>query len=336
MTLPRIPFLFMLVAVLGLTPAAAQQVRTPPPGTSERTQILNALRPSPGSKIRFIVHQLKVIKGKTATYAYVVIEPSKQEYDGGEYLLKQDGGWRVIWSVTGGGTDDCRTAASYYQSALRLFQAEGIDPDAINPELHEEYLRLATFAAEDPDCAALGDLGPDLPVSDEKTDDRDGLQPGNGARSRIAPHPRFRSPVTQADLDGDGKPDAISVVHILPASAGRELAPDIIVANPWDSAAAAQGLTDDNQTMALVVENSRTGTRHLLHSPYVEISARVGAGHPVAVERANTKLAREFRKDCPDLRHDFLRMATEAGIDIALFWNAGANSYDVCWPNEIP
>ena len=86
----------------------------------------------------------------------------------------------------------------------------------------------------------------------------------------------------------------------------------------------------------LVVENSRTGTRHLLHSPYVEISARVGAGHPVAVERANTKLAREFRKDCPDLRHDFLRMATEAGIDIALFWNAGANSYDVCWPNEIP
>ena len=259
MTLPRIPFLFMLVAVLGLTPAAAQQVRTPPPGTSERTQILNALRPSPGAKIRFIVHQLKVIKGKTATYAYVVIEPSKQEYDGGEYLLKQDGGWRVIWSVTGGGTDDCRTAASYYQSALRLFQAEGIDPYAINPQLQEECLRLATFAAEDPDCAALGDLGPDLPVSDEQADDRDGLQPGNEARSRIAPHPRFRSPVTQADLDGDGKPDAISVVHILPASAGRELAPDIIIANPWDSDASAQGLTDDDQTMALVVENSRTG-----------------------------------------------------------------------------
>ena len=336
MTLPRISLLIMLVALLGLTPAAAQQIRTPPPGTSERTQILDALRPSPGSKIRFIVHQLKVIKGKTATYAYAVVEPSKQEYDGGEFLLKQDGRWRVIWSVTGGGTDDCRTAATYYQSALRLFQAEGIDPDAINPQLHEEYLRLATFAAEDPDCTALGDLGPDLAVSDEKADDQGGPQPGNEARSRIALHPRFRAPVTQADLDGDGKPDAISVVHILPGGAGREMDPAVRIANPWDSGTSAQGLTDEDQTMALVVENSRSAARYLLHSPLVEISARVGAGHPVAVERANTRLARRFRKDCPDLRHDFLRMATEAGIDIALFWNAGTNRYDVCWPNEIP
>lgn len=336
MTLPRISFVIMLLSLLGIMPAAAQQVRTPPPGTSERTQILDALRPSPGSKIRFVVHQMKVIKGKTATYAYAVVAPSKQEYDGGEYLLKQDGGWRVIWSVTGGGTDDCRTAAIYYQSALRLFQAEGIDPDGVNPQLHEEYLRLATFSAEDPDCTALGDLGPDLPVSDEKGDDRDGPQPGNQARSRIAPHPRFRAPVTQADLDGDGKPDTISVVHILPGGAGRDLPLGIVIANPWDSDASAQGLTDEDQTMALVVENSRTSTRYLLHSLYVEISARVGAGPPVAVERANTRLARGFRKDCPDLRHDFLRMATEAGIDIALFWNAGTNRYDVCWPNEIP
>lgn len=337
MTLPRIPFLFMLVAVLGLTPAAAQQVRTPPPGTSERTQILDALRPSPGSKIRFIVHQLKVIKGKTATYAYVVIEPSKQEYDGGEYLLKQDGGWRVIWSVTGGGTDDCRTAASYYQSALRLFQAEGIDPDAINPELHEEYLRLASFAAEDPDCTAVGDLGPDLPISDDADDDRDDPQPGSvPARSRIAPHPRFPASVAQVDLDGDGKPDVIKVVHILPGGAGREIDPAVRIANPWDSDASAQGLNDEDQTMALVVENSRSAARYLLHSPYVEISANVRAGHPVEAQRANTRLARGFRKDCPDLRHDFLLMATEAGIDIALFWNARANRYDVCWPNEIP
>jgi hypothetical protein len=29
-------------------------------------------------------------------------------------------------------------------------------------------------------------------------------------------------------------------------------------------------------------------------------------------------------------------MATEAGIDIALFWNGRAKRYDLCWPNEIP
>lgn len=143
---------------------AAQQIRIPPPGSSERKQILDALRPSPGSKIRFIVHQLKVIDGQTATFAYAVVDPSRQEYDGGEYLLQKSGGWRVIWSVTGGGTDDCRTAAAYFQSALRLLTAAGIDPDLVTPQLHEEYLRLATFAAEDPDCTALGDLGPELPV----------------------------------------------------------------------------------------------------------------------------------------------------------------------------
>lgn len=48
------------------------------------------------------------------------------------------------------------------------------------------------------------------------------------------------------------------------------------------------------------------------------------------VGAARAVLELEFSKDCPDLRRVFLLMATEAGIDIALFWNAGANRYDVC------
>lgn len=320
--------LLPLIALV-LTPASAQQAHTPLPGTTERTQILDAVRPSPGSNIRFIVHELRVIAGRTATYAYAVVEPSKQEYDGGEFLLKNTGGWRVIWSVMGGGTDSCSTAADYYASALALLTAEGIDPDVLNPQLQEEHLRLKTFAAQDPYCTAIVDLGPELPAIATEPEP----VPAQ-ARPRLLTHPRFPAPITDADLDGDGKADVITIVHILSDAPGRMIEREISIANPWDTDAPTQALPEDEQPMALLMHNSRSGTGHLLHSPYVELSAGVRGGAPVEAVRAKSRLARAFRKDCPAMRHDFLLMATEAGIDIALFWNAGR--YEVCWPAEIP
>lgn len=319
----------LALTLLALTPASAQQAYTPRPGSGERTRILDAIRPGAGSGIRFIVHELRVVSGKTATYAYAAVDPSKQEYDGGEFLLKNTGGWRVIWSVTGGGTDDCSAAASYYGSALALLTAEGIDPDALNPQLQEEHLRLKTFAAEDPNCTAIGDLGPELQALAPKP-----APVRAQARPRLLPHPRFSAPISDVDLDGDGQPDVITVVHILSNSPGRMIEQGISIANPWDTDASAQALPDEEQAMALLIHSSRSGARHLLHSPYVEISGKLRGGLPVEAGRAKSRLARGFRKDCPAMRHDFLLMATEAGIDIALFWGAGR--YEVCWPNEAP
>ncbi|MGE3744294.1 MAG: hypothetical protein AB7G25_01030 [Sphingomonadaceae bacterium] len=330
MSLLRILLPLIAPTLLGLTPASAQQAHRPHPGSTERTQILDAIRPTAGSNIRFIVHELRVIPGKTAIYAYAMVEPSKQEYDGGEFLLKNTSGWRVIWSVTGGGTDDCSTAADYYASAFALLTREGIDPDALNPQLQEEHLRLKTLAAEDPDCTAIGDLGPEL-ISGWKQDEPEAMAQ---ARPRILVHPRFPAPVTSADLDGDGKPDTISIMSILSSGAGRVIAADVAVANPWDTADPAQVLPDEEQPMALLVQSSRSGIRYLLQSPYIELSAGLRGGAPIEAQSAKSRLARAFRKDCPAMRHDFLLMATEAGIDIALFWNAG--HYEVCWPDEIP
>jgi hypothetical protein len=326
MIIKRALLLLALFAMTGHPPVAAQQVHTPRPGTDERTRILEALRPAPQSKIRFIVHQLKVIEGKTARYAYAVVEPSKQEYDGGEFLLKFAGSWQVIWSVTGGGTNDCHIAAHYYQSALRLLQEEGIDPDAVSPQMHEEYLRLATAAADDPDCTAIGDLGPELAEYD--------LPSAAQGRPRLITDPKYSAPISEADLDGDGTPDKVSIVHILPGGAERIIDADITVANPWDTAPSAQAVPDADTQMALLIETSRAGARYLLHSPYIEESASLMAGRPFEVKRAGSSLARAFRKDCPALRQDFLVLATGAGIDIALFWNA--DHFEVCWPDEIP
>jgi hypothetical protein len=322
----------LLVALFTLTsqpPAAAQQVHTPQLGTDERTRILDALRPAPKSEIRFIVHQLKVIEGNTARYAYAVVEPSKQEYDGGEFLLKFAGRWQVIWSVTGGGTDDCSLAADYYQSALRLLQSERIDPDAVSPRINEEYLGLAAAAADDPDCTAIGDLGPEL--SELAEDDQ---LPAAQGSPRLIADPKYAAPMIDADLDGDSTPDKLSIVHILPSGAGRIMDADIIVANPWDTAPSAQTVPDADTQMALLIETSGAGARYLLHSPYIEASASLMAGSPVEAKRAGSALARAFRKDCSALRHDFLVMATGAGIDIALFWNV--DRFEVCWPDEIP
>lgn len=349
MTLAKKLFLLAMLVVAAITPcsaktpAAAQQANTPLPGTAERTRILDAIRESAGLDIRFIVHSLRVAKGTSAQYAHAVVEPSKQEYDGGEFLLKYEGKWRVVWSVNGGGTSDCRRAAIYYQSALRTLEADGIEPDILDPQLSEQYQNLATFALEDPDCNTIGDLGPELTSVAALQSCKTCVVPDvpfsfllDTPVSRILSDPRLPAPITKADLDGDTRPDEITIVQIMPSAPGRIIDQDLVFANPWDTDLSAQPLPEEGTQMALLIRNSASGKRYLLHSPYVELSNNLRPGGPVDVTRAKSSLAAAFRKDCPTLRNDMLVMSTEAGIDIALFWDGRAKAYDVCWPNEIP
>lgn len=127
-----------LVPALYASTATAQQVTTPRTGLIERTQILDAIRPVPDSKIRFVVDSLRVIKGKGPTFAYAVVEPSKQEHDGGEYILQRDSAkstapWRVIWAVTGGGANACADIAAYYNSATQHLTKSGVAVEALKP-----------------------------------------------------------------------------------------------------------------------------------------------------------------------------------------------------------
>lgn len=162
----------VLAPSLYASTATAQQVITPRAGTIERTQILDAIRPAPDSKIRFVVHNLRVIKGKVATFAYASVEPSRQEYDGGEYILQRDSAksaapWRVIWAVTGGGANACADIAAYYNSATQHLAKSGIAVDALKPGHTSEAKRHATLATADEDCWSVGDLGPDIAVTDK-------------------------------------------------------------------------------------------------------------------------------------------------------------------------
>lgn len=190
-------------------------------------------------------------------------------------------------------------------------------------------VRMILLAA----CAALAlPLGAQpLPRQTPRTGDRTPEWP---LRTRIVPHATFATTRTVGDLDGDGKAEQLAIVHILARTPQRQVDPALVVANPWDSDAPAQALPAADQPMALILTNSATGTRHLLHSDYIALSANLFKGAPVRAERKGTATFRDFRRDCPAMRHDYLLMATEAGIDIALFWNG--RRYEVCWPNETP
>jgi hypothetical protein len=118
------------------------------------------------------------------------------------------------------------------------------------------------------------------------------------------PDSRLPAPNTGADLDGDGKPEVVSVVHILPESAGRSIEENVVIANPWDSDASAQDLPDEDTQMALLITNSRTKARYLLHSPYVELSANLLSGAPFEASAQKTP---QGLQGIAQLRHDFLR-----------------------------
>lgn len=153
----------LAASVVGASPAIAQKPVTPRPGSAERTQILDAIRKDFSKDVRFIVHGLFVMKGRDATFAYANVAPSKEESDGGEFILEARGPgqkWRVIWSVRGGGTSDCDAAADYYRSVARYLEARGVRVGDLNPT-HEEELKNLTVS--DGGCWTIGDLGPELP-----------------------------------------------------------------------------------------------------------------------------------------------------------------------------
>lgn len=157
----------ILLSCVDATAAPPQTVTTPQRGSIERSQILDAIRPVSATKVRFIVHSLRVINGKEARFAYASVEPSRQEYDGGEYILEarspQGGGkWRVIWAVTGGGTNDCSDVARYYRSVAQHLEGYGVRADILHPGHTDQMETLTASAIADETCTTVGDFGPEI------------------------------------------------------------------------------------------------------------------------------------------------------------------------------
>lgn len=110
----------LIVAAGGVQ--AAPPVYTPAPGTPVRQQIMDAIREGTGSTSTFIVHRLRVTRGRTADIAYAEVDSANASSNspfGGWLLLSRIGGrWRVLWGVGGGGAMDCDQLEHVHRNSL--------------------------------------------------------------------------------------------------------------------------------------------------------------------------------------------------------------------------
>lgn len=155
--------------------------------------------------------------------------------------------------------------------------------------------------------------------------------------TRVTASARFPAPFLTGDLDGDGVPDQVYLVTILPASAQVRFAPDVTVLGRI-LGQAGLGAHGEDLALAIVQKNGR---QKFLLTGYLGDGVSDFFGSPIWQGAPPLKLAkrgspqfRDFQREEKRIRNDILVVGTEAGIDMALYWNG--RGYALVQPNEEP
>ena len=156
--------------------------------------------------------------------------------------------------------------------------------------------------------------------------------------SRVEANGRFAQPYATGDLDGNGKPDAVYLVTILPQSAGHEIAGDVTVIGKLFGSAP---LGPHGEALALAILQDGGKRKFLLTgyhgdsvSGYFESPIWSETPIPLAIAKRGSKSFEEFHHQERRIAHDILVVGTEAGIDTALYWTG--KSYALFQPAEEP
>lgn len=145
----------------------------------------------------------------------------------------------------------------------------------------------------------------------------------------VAAHPLAPSPFAELDLDGDGRPDRIWVVRLARGGADA-LAREVRRANPFGR----RGLAARGEPLALAIRHG-SGERWVLHDgAFFASPIWQSAPLPLEVAKRGGRRHRDAVAAGAKPRGDLLLVGTEAGIDMALFWDGRA--YVVNAPDEEP
>jgi hypothetical protein len=156
--------------------------------------------------------------------------------------------------------------------------------------------------------------------------------------SRVSENARFKAPYLTADLDGDGAADAIYLVSIAAASPKAVIAPDVTVSSKLFH---SQPLGAHAEKLALAIALAK-GKRKFLVTGYQGegVSDFFGSpmwsekSVPLSVAKKGSQAWRDFQQQEKRIRNDVLVVGTEAGIDMALYWNG--NAFALFEPAEEP
>lgn len=160
------------------------------------------------------------------------------------------------------------------------------------------------------------------------------LPPGASSRSAAG-----RPLAWKGDFNGDRVPDTVELVSL---AAGFRPPPGVELANPWDKRPA--GVSAQGEALALLVTHGASEgpcRRFLLVNPdffRMPLWPAFVAGDPaqqaIAIASAGSRPHARWKRKVRALKGDGIVLATEAGIDILLYWKG--NGYAVFWPDEEP
>ncbi|MFZ1010761.1 MAG: hypothetical protein WAN65_28235 [Candidatus Sulfotelmatobacter sp.] len=156
--------------------------------------------------------------------------------------------------------------------------------------------------------------------------------------SRVSENARFEAPYLTADLDGDGKADAIYLVSIAQASPRDVILSDVTI---FSKLFHSQPLDAHGEKLALAIVLAK-GNRKFLITGYEGEDVTDFFGSPIwgeksvplAVAKRGSRAFRSFQRQEKQIRNDVLVIGSEAGIDSALYWNGRA--FALFEPKEEP